>query len=168
MVAELVLPPGYRNRAPAGLGLHLRVHKALPNKAYWLHARIVVPAYPKQAWLDEAADKQGALFIADMNRMGWAYIDRGIWIANEPISRTPITGAPSIEERERFVAKDAIDKARQGDRLRLKHDTSRYVTSVFDTSEVEEWEYDIKAAFWRETILVETPDEHEEREVLLR
>lgn len=168
MVADLVLPPGYRNRAPAGLGLHFKVHKALPNKAYWLHARIVVPAYPKQVWLDEAADKQGALFIADMTRQGWTYIDKGIWISNDPVARVVAAGAPSIEERERFVAKDAISRVMAGDRMRLQHDTSRYVSIVPAVEETEEWEYDIKAAFWRETVLTEVPDAHEEREVLLR
>lgn len=168
MTSSLILPPSYRNRAPAGLGLTFISKQALPNKAYWLHARIAVPAYPKQAWLDEAADKQGALFIADMTRQGWTYIDRGIWISDQPVAKTPITGAPSIGERERFNAKEALPRVMAGDRMRLQHDTSRYVANMPTTAEVEDWEYDIKAAFWRETILTEMPAAHEEREVLLR
>lgn len=169
MVNSLVLPPSYRNRAlGSGIGIVARVHHARPNKAYWLHARIVVPAHPKQVWLDEAADKQGALFIADMNRQGWHYIDKGVWISNQPVARVVAAGGPTILERERFVAKDALPRVMQGDRMRLKHDALRYVTVVPQLSQAEEWEYDIKAAFWRETVLTEVPDAHEEREVLLR
>lgn len=149
------------NHTPAGLGLTLRLPKELGRKAYWLHARFTVPAYPKQTWLDEAADEAGKLFIADMARQGWTYIDKyGIGIAYEPVAKTPVTGAPSRLERERFVARDALDRVRGGDRMRAKE--MNYTANVPILGQSELWEYDLRAAFYHATILTETPDPHEE------
>lgn len=137
-------------------------------KPYWFHCRFSLPAYPKQEWLDKAADECGRQFIADMNRQGFTYQDRfGIVIRQMPSPAVPITGAPSILERERFNARRDLDRILSGDRMRALPDPG-YVASVPLLSEAEFWEYDLAAVFVHEELLVETPAAHEELEMLHR
>lgn len=148
------------NHSPPGLGLSLLIPRDLGRRAYWLHARFTVPAHPKTVWLDEAADEAGKLFIADMAKQGFTYIDKHGMGYRGPIPKTPITGAPSRLERERFVAKDALARVQQGDPMRTRE--LGYTATVPHIDESELWEYDLRAAFHHVTILTETPDPHEE------
>lgn len=152
------------NHVPAGMGLELILPRDRGRKPYWLHARFSTPAYPKPEWVDELADAAGKLFIADMNRQGWQFEDKhGLWWTG-PLQPTPVTGAPTRAQREYFRAKDALSRVQQGDKMRARE--LDYVASVPLLNESETWEYDLKGVFIHDTILVETPDPHEELAML--
>lgn len=150
------------------MALTVIIPREAKRKPYWFHCRFSVPAYPKQEWLDKAADEAGHLFIADMNKQGFQYEDRyGIVIRRMPGAATPITGGPSINERERFDARRDMQRVLSGDPMRAREDLS-YVASVPVLAEAEFWEYDLAGVFVHDELMVETPDPHEELEVLRR
>ena len=148
----------------------LLIRPDLGKRAYRLKCRFAMPAYPLPTWVENEKYKTAERFVSDMAKQGWEYdpgrlapSERGFKLTG-PYPKTPILVLPSSVERQRIDAHRDLAKVRAGDRMRDKG--SDYVSTVPMIEESEYWEYEISAVFIRNTILVETPDSHEELEVI--
>ena len=140
----------------------------LGKKAYRLKCRFVIEAFPTQDWLDKKKIETAERFVSDMKKQGWEYdpnkivpSERGFKLRG-PFQATPVMVLPKAP---RIIPNhEALARVKAGDLMR---DTGEdYAVTVPILSESAQWEYEISAVFIRSTILVETPDKHEELEVI--
>ncbi len=139
----------------------------LGRRAYRLKCRFVIEAYPTAGRLATVKVEAAERFVEDMAKQGYEYMDKhGVTEPRLIGAVTPITGAPTRAQRERFDAAAALPNVMAGDRLRLQHEMD-YAVTIPLLNQVDAWQYEITAVFVHKTLLVETPDDHEERKVLL-
>ena len=131
------------------------------SKAYRLHCRFTMPAYPRADFLAKAKFEAAELFVKDMAKQGFNYIDKHGFKMTGPYQHTVIRNLPSMHEQERWhqSSRDMLADVKAGRAPRATG--PGYVSSVLDLSESELWEYDLGGVFVHKTIVVEYPEEHE-------
>ena len=142
----------------------LLLRSDLGKKPYRLRCRFSVDAFPRASWLEKAKHAAAEAFVQDMAKQGFEYLDQHGVTMTGPFSATPITGLPSRRERGRFNARQALPAVLAGNPLRPPERS--YAVSVPLLDESEKWEYELAAVFIHKTLFVETPDKHEEEEML--
>ena len=128
------------------------------SKAYSLHCRFSVDAFPTQGHLEQAKYVAAEKWVADMEKQGWEYLDKHGIEMHGPMASTPIgAGLPSVASQERLRAKDAVYPVSQG--ARLLAGAPGWVSTVPTLSNSEKWDYDLAAVFVRKTLVFEYNEE---------
>lgn len=146
----------------------LLIRPDLGKRAYRLKCRFAMPAYPLPTWVESEKYKMAERFVSDMAKQGWEYdpnrlapSERGFRLRG-PYATTPVSDIKAIGRS--IVARRDLPRVLAGDPLRDTGEDFASIVPLLD--ETDKWEYEISAVFIRNTILVETPDSHEELEII--
>ncbi len=131
----------------------------LGKRPYWLHCRFEIGAQPTRRQLEQATHKWADRFIEDMAKKGYQYVEKfGI----EVTFKGAHIAVMNLPRHPRVLsAKEMLPQVMQGARFRATDEPRVMVVPHF--TETELWDYDIKACFLHDTILMDKPDRHEER-----
>ena len=138
----------------------------LGKRAYKLHCRFRMDAYPSESWLDKAKYAAAEQFVKDMAKQGWQYVEKhGFKMTGPYVSVSPVTLPRRSQQKQWHIpSRDMLAALQAGYRFRANG--GNYVQEVPSLTATEKWEFDLAGVFVHKTILIEVPDIHEEREVL--
>ena len=131
------------------------------KRPYRLKCRFKIEPRPTRDSLKNGVLKTLDLFAGDMGKRGYEYAPKyGIRLDGPFVPVVPIT----VRRPQRIGSREMLPGVMQGNRYRdAGGSIARTVTPL---SESEYWEYELAAVFIGNTILMETPDPHEEREMI--
>jgi|SRR3990167_1466215 len=137
----------------------------LGRKAYRLRCRFVIDAAPvlphyRAIWereLEKAKYKAAELFVRDMARDGWAYLDgHGVTMTGPFPATVTVASRPS---EWHIPSRDLMAAAH----YRFSPPRNGNVLTVPLLEETGSWEFELAAVFSRDTIVMEYPDKREEQ-----
>lgn len=130
----------------------------LGYKAYRLRCKFTIGADPRPEFLQKAKYAAAEQFREDMHKQGWEYVERYGFHMTGP---RPAMSARPVAKRMRVPsAREMLPHVAQGARFLAPE--AYGVQNVPLIGESEDWEYEIAGIFVHKTILVESPDLHEE------
>ena len=139
----------------------------LGKKAYRLHCRFRIGAYPSPRLLDLAKYEAAEQFVVDMAKKGYQHIGESSRLPPEQRGwRMAFKGAHIapmnlVKHPRALSAREMLPRVMQGERFRVRDDPPVMLVPHF--SEAEYWDYDLSTIFIHDTILMDWPDRHEER-----
>lgn len=147
--------------------LTLLLRPDLGKRAYRLRCRFTVNAFPDTAMLERAKVQAAEMFVRDMAKQGWEYLDKHGFKMTGPFIPMKIVALPKRHQQARWhtSSHELLAQARAGFRSPALSEPN-YVTAVPALSETESWDFELAGVFVHKTILTESPDPHEEKEVL--
>lgn len=130
----------------------------LGKKAYRLHCRFTVGAYPSYRVLEKAKYRAAELFVRDMAKQGFQYVDRhGMTMVFRGASVQVMNlGKPKRPPSSRQM----LPHVMQGAKFRSEWEPP--IQNALLPSETESWDYELSAVFVHDTILMDVPGRHEE------
>ena len=145
------------------MSISLLLKPDLDKKAYRMKCRFVIEPYPAPDSLKEGALKAHDWFVTDMAKEGWTYVS-----GERPRLRGPFPQVvPMTIHRPHIPSSSEMFLAvMQGARFRAGAET--IAKTVLPLSQSEYWEYELALVFYRNPLVADVPDLHEEREELLR
>lgn len=158
---------------PPDLTLILRPD--LGKKAYRLKCRFTIEAFPTKRSLELGKFKAAGLFVTDLAKQGWENVEKFGFKLNGPFSPVEIMTIPKRSEQPRWNASSkemygAIQSGNIQNYQRQQYERMAadggYARPVPHITEVDSWEFELVGVFVHKTILMETPDPHEEEEEL--
>ncbi len=140
----------------------------LGKRAYRLRCRFAVGAYPSRGFLEKAKVACAEEFVIDMAKQGWEYLDKYGFRMTGPYPVVEVINLPSRSQQERWHQPSAEIMAAvvAGARIGRIAQDGGYARPVPLVAESDRWEFELAGVFVHKTILMEYPDEHEEREAL--
>lgn len=135
--------------------------------AYRLKCRFALAAYPSERALEKAKFAAAEQFVRDMAKQGWQHLEKHGFKMAGPFPALVAATLPPRSQQEQWHVASA--KAQAAARLGAhpgRLSGSGYASIVPPVAESERWEFELAGVFVRETLRVEYPDEHEEREML--
>lgn len=131
----------------------------LEKKAYRLRCRFSIPAFPTERWLEKAVLTTGKVFIADLAKRGWIYLDKyGIKLSGPFPALTTVRLPPKAQQAPwQFSAR------RQGPgrhRILGQEPASFGVGAVPSLDAIGDWDYELSAVFVHKALQAEVPDDH--------
>jgi len=147
--------------------LTLLLRPDLGRRAYRLRCRFTVNAFPDKDMLEKAKFKAAEMFVRDMAKQGWAYLDKHGFKMTGPFVPMNIVSLPKRHQQARWhtPSREMLAAVRDGYRGRDVPDQG-YVTTVAPIQGADAWDFELAGVFVHKTILTESPDPHEEKEVL--
>lgn len=151
------------------VGTELILRPDLGKKAYRLKCRFVIGAYPGARALEKGKYEAADLFVRDMAKQNYEYVDRyGFTLAGPfPATETVTLPKPSQQEQWHAPSREMIVAIRAGYRPEQLVQNDGYAKPVPLISETDAWEFELSGVFVHETILMEVPDPHEEKEMMV-
>ena len=148
--------------------MELLLRPDLGKKAYRLKCRFIVGAFPSDRTLEKAKYEAADLFVRDMAKQGWQYLDEHGFKMTGPFPATEIVILPKRSEQERWhtPTRELLSAALAGHPLRASHRGEGYVRNVPSLDSTDSWEFELAGVFVHDTLLAEMPDTHEEQEAL--
>lgn len=143
--------------------LTLLLRPDLGRKAYRLRCRFAVNADPQPDLFDKASFRAAEMFIRDMKKQGWEYLDKhGFKVSGPYVPLNPIS-LPKRHQQAQWntPSKDLLPRIQAGQRFDRASDPS-YVSAVPSMAALDTWEFELAGVFVHKTILTETPDASEE------
>lgn len=137
------------------------------KRAYRLHCRFQIGAYPSARQLELAKYKWAEQFVVDMAKKGYQHIGESSRLPPEQRGwRLTFKGAHIapmnlVKPPRVLSSREMLPQVMQGARFRAEEEPP--VMLVPHYSETEYWDYDLSTIFIRDTILMDQPDLHEER-----
>ena len=136
----------------------LQLKPSRDRKAYRLHCRFKIEPYPREERLDREKVRLAEIFVADMHKRGWEYVERFGFKMTGPF---PMVQPVSIHVPSLLSAKQMLSGVANGQRFRDEgHDYASLVPSLDMT---EYWDFDLEGVFHRPQLMVEYADPHEEK-----
>lgn len=133
----------------------------LGKRPYRLKCRFKIEAHPDPERLRRGAASALEMFVRDMRKQGWEYDPRHPVKLDGPF---PIVETVTLKTPHRLTSREMLAGVRQGARFLPQHETMAKPVTPLAMSEY--WEFEVKAVFIRDTILTESPDPHEEKEMI--
>lgn len=137
------------------------------KKAYRMHCRFTIGAYPGARMLEKAKYAAAEEFVAHMAKKGYQWIGESSRLPVEQRGwRMEFKGAHiapmNLPRHPRTLsAREMLPQVMAGNKFRVKDDPPVMLVPHFSAAEL--WDYDISTIFVRDTILMDWPDRHEER-----
>lgn len=147
------------------MAVELLLRPDLGKKAYRLKCRFVIGAFPSERTLELAKYHAADLFVRDMAKQGWQYLDEHGFKMTGPFPAVEVISLPSRSQQQRWHTPSselfaAIQAGYRPDRLVRNGSHAKSVPLITET---DDWEFELAGVFVHETLLAEVPDEHEER-----
>lgn len=138
----------------------------LGKKAYRLRCRFSVGAFPSERSLEKAKYAAAEMFVTDMAKQGWHYLDRHGFKMTGPYPAVEVVQLPKRSQQERWhvPSADIMSAVATGTRIGRIAQDGGYAKPVPLLAESDRWEFELAAVFTHKTILTEYPDKHEERQ----
>lgn len=136
------------------------------KQAYRLRCRFSVGAYLDERSLEKAKYAAAGEFVKDMAKRGFHYLDKHGFEMTGPHSPVEAMTLPKRRQQEQWHIASAEMMAAAQAGVRFGPVGGGYARAVTPVAESEKWEYELSGVFIHNTLRVEYPDEHEEREVL--
>ena len=145
----------------------LILRRDLGKQAYRLKCRFRIGAYPSERVLEISKFQTAEMFVRDMAKQNYEYVDRYGFRLNGPFPHVETVHLPKRCQQERWndSAKGLFASVQAGNFKRLAGDGG-YVRPVPHISETDDWDYELSGVFVHETLIAQTADEHEELEEL--
>ena len=126
----------------------------LEKKAYRLRCRFSIPAFPTERWLEKAVLATGKVFIADLAKRGWVYLDKhGIKLSGPFPALTTVRLPPKSQQEPWQYS------ARQGPGKHRVSGAAFGVSTVPGLDAIGDWEYELAAVFVHKELWAEVPDD---------
>jgi len=140
-----------------GKNIQTIIKPDLGKKPYRLKCRFAIDAYPHPDWLTKEAKKIAEQFVRDMKAQGWEHVPEYQFKIDGPFPKvTPMT----VKQVRQPTAREMLPYILQGATFPDKGGTM--AQDLLPLDQQEYWEFELSAVFFRETLLVEYPDPHEE------
>lgn len=138
----------------------------LGRKAYRLRCRFRVEAFPHAGWLEGAKYAAAEMFVKDMAKQGYEYLDEHGFKMTGPFPCLDVITLPKRSEMAKWhtPSREMLPGLMAGKKYRTS--ASPFVMTAPNLAETDEWEYELAGVFVHKTILMETPSEDEQRKVL--
>lgn len=130
---------------------------ARDKKAYRLKCRFKIEPYPRLERLHREKVRVAEMFVADMHKQGWEYVERYGFTMKGPF---PMVEPVTIHPIRIPTARDMLPRVANGARFLDQGESSVRDVPSLDFSEY--WEFSLSGVFARTEILTEYPDPHEE------
>ena len=145
----------------------LILRRDLGKQAYRLKGRFRIGAYPSERALEIGKFEAAEMFVRDMAKQDYEYVDRYGFRLNGPFPHVETVHLPKRRQQERWndSAKGLFASVQAGNFKRLAGDGGD-VRPVPHISETDDWDYELSGVFVHETLIAQTADEHEELEEL--
>ena len=135
------------------------LRKDLGRRPYKMRCRFEIEADHTRGQLEKARKVALNKFIADIGKRGWEYVERIQPRITGPYPN--VQPGSSLPKPQRVSAKRMLPEIMQGNKFR--GDTRVDGIQSPEPIDATEWvQYEIEAYFVHDTILVDTPDLHEE------
>ena len=157
-----IASPNFIIHAAGSLGNRPDMRK----RAYRLHCRFQIEAYPAPGSLERARRATAEVFIEDMMKRGYDYVGESSRLPpSERGFRMEFKGShiavTNPQKPKRVLsAKEMLPQVMQGNKFRATDRPA--VMDVPDIDATEYWDFDLSCIFMHDTILSEIPDRHEE------
>ena len=139
----------------------------LGKRAYRLKCRFTVNAFPSPSLLEKQKFKVAEMFVTDMAKQGFAYLDKHGFRMTGPYPQIKTVILPKRHQQARWNASSrALLPGLTSGRIPGRLNDPGYVTTVNKMNEMDAWDFELSGVFVHDTILVETPDAHEEKGIL--
>jgi len=149
------------------VGVELLVRPDLGKKPYRLKCRFLIGAFPSERILERAKYKAAEMFVADMAKQGWDYLDQYGFKMTGPFAAVQTVNLPKRSQQQRWhmPSREIIAAVERGHLSRWTvPDGPNWVKEVPRITETDDWEFELSGVFVHETIVAQYPDRHEERE----
>ena len=136
----------------------LMLRTSRDRKGYRLKCRFKIEPYPNRSRLEVEKVRVAERFVRDLRAQGWENLPgygfkmRGPFPQVEPVD---------IKRPHVMTAKQMLPRIMRGERFLDKG--RDYAKAVPRLGAAAYWEFEISGIFSREEVLVERPDDHEER-----
>ncbi len=147
--------------------MELLLRRDLGKNAYRLKCRFRIGAYPSERMLEVGKFQAAEMFVRDMAKQGYEYLDKHGFRLNGPFPHIETIQLPKRHQQERWndSAQGLFASVQAGNFKHLAGDGG-YARSVPHVSETDDWDYELSGVFVHETLILQTADEHEELEEL--
>ncbi len=148
------------------MSVELLIRPDLDMKAYRLRCRFTVGAFPCEGWLEKAKRAAAEMFVSDMAKQGWCYLDRYGFKMTGPYPAVEVIHLPKRSQQERWHVPSAeiVSAVAAGRGIGQITQDGGYARPVPLLAESDRWDFELAAVFAHETILTEYPDKHEEKQ----
>ena len=149
------------------LALTLLLRPDRGRSAYRLRCRFKVNAFPNPDFFDKAKFQAAEMFVRDMKKQGWTYLDKHGFKVSGPYAPLVPVSLPHrhLQAQWHTASRDLLPQIQAGRRFHRPKEPG-YVSVVPSLIEMDEWEFELAGVFVHSTILTEIPDAHEERQEL--
>lgn len=127
------------------------------KKGYRLRCRFKIDPCPSRERLDREKVRVAETFVADMHKQGWEHATGHGFEIKGPF---PMVVPIGIKARRTPTAREMLPYVRSGARFLDPGENTAQVVPTLVCSEW--WEYEITGVFYRDQIMVEYADRHEE------
>ena len=136
------------------------------KRAYRLRCRFQIDAFPKASFLEKAKYAAAEAFVRDMAKRGWQHVEKYGFRMTGPFPATVTVNLPKRSQQMPWAipSRDLLPAIQAGYRFGPRESSSPYISEVPLLGETDRWEYELAGVFVHETILTESPDEHELKE----
>ena len=126
-----------------------------------MKCRFLIGAFPSERMLEKAKYEAADLFVRDMAKRGWQYMDKHGFTMKGPF---PATETVSLQGQGRWhiPSRELLPAVSQGYGVRAAIDGG-YARNVPLITETDSWEFELAGVFIHDTIMTEVPDPHEEK-----
>ena len=147
--------------------LTLLIRPDLGRKAYRLRCRFTANAFPDADLLAKAKFKAAEMFVRDMRKQGWDYLDKHGFKMSGPYFPMQIVNLPKrhMQAQWHTNSRDLLPQIQNGYRAQRPAQES-YVRTLLTINDLADWDFELAGVFVHQTILVETADAHEEQKEL--
>lgn|SRR3990167_7272440 len=128
------------------------------KRAYRLKCRFKIEPYPRVDRLEREKVRVAEMFVEDMKKQGWDYVERYGFSMAGPF---PYVAPVTIHMPPPLSARGMVRNVAQG--ARYLDESGSMATEVPKLHATEWWEFELKGTFAREEILTERADPHEEK-----
>ncbi len=145
------------------MSVNLQIRPSLDKKAYRLKCRFVTNAFPSQREVEQGKYEAARLFVRDMAKQAFEYVDHYGFRMSGPFPPVQTMTPPTAAQRRQPSAREMLTAVKAGHRFDRTAADGGFARPVPLITEVDAWEFELSGVFVHETIMIEVPDEHEER-----